>query len=538
MTVDAENQPEIVAVASGKGGTGKTIILASLGYALQYSGHRVLFVDTDMSTDGLSLFVLGPDGRDAIKDLEPANTFAGYLRTALSSTAMPFSVNRGGKDDHGQIYEALVSGSNIYGDRPDETTLGPLASLARDDYRQAVARLFDQLRASNRWDYILVDTRGGFSFDTVDVCVLADYFFLVTEPNPSSFYQDKSLIGRIIEAGTGLPRKPSLRGVFVNKATEIADPGSPDRSAVPAIHKQDLKDVEPLFRNLIVSEFGLRYSDTYPIPLDIDAVDAYKSQRVPYLAYPGSVFSFATLKAFSQLMRTVTVQWRSDVQKRWNEFVDEISAAIQAKNEGVRKAAGQQKAIMLERETLVRDISSLRLQLQELTKTYDQAAEGEKARLQRDRELFEIQAAQNRTKTLFLLVGAGVLFALLLLASSAYTFFLKNEYERAQSQIQGLQLAAKDATRTTAILRSWLFPGAKFFTDDGKALDGSGNQVSIDMDRLTKCNAWLKSHGFGDKITRAMVEDSSYSVLRKRLIGDFRIPLTYPTLANVQQPPP
>src|ERR1051325_3375195 len=133
MTVDAENQPEIVAVASGKGGTGKTIILASLGYALQYSGHRVLFVDTDMSTDGLSLFVLGPDGRDAIKDLEPANTFAGYLRTALSSTAMPFSVNRGGKDDHGQIYEALVSGSNIYGDRPDETTLGPLASLARDD---------------------------------------------------------------------------------------------------------------------------------------------------------------------------------------------------------------------------------------------------------------------------------------------------------------------------------------------------------------------------------------------------------------------
>jgi len=59
-TASDATRTEIIAVASGKGGTGKTIILASLGYALQQSGHRVLFVDADTATDGLSLFLLGP----------------------------------------------------------------------------------------------------------------------------------------------------------------------------------------------------------------------------------------------------------------------------------------------------------------------------------------------------------------------------------------------------------------------------------------------------------------------------------------------
>jgi cellulose biosynthesis protein BcsQ len=58
----SNRQTEIIVTASGKGGTGKTLLLASLGYALQRSGHKVLFVDADTATDGLSLFLLGPRG--------------------------------------------------------------------------------------------------------------------------------------------------------------------------------------------------------------------------------------------------------------------------------------------------------------------------------------------------------------------------------------------------------------------------------------------------------------------------------------------
>lgn len=66
----AMEKTEIISVASGKGGTGKTSILTSLGYAFQVSIHRVLFLDTDTATDGLSLFLLGPRGWEAVSGLD------------------------------------------------------------------------------------------------------------------------------------------------------------------------------------------------------------------------------------------------------------------------------------------------------------------------------------------------------------------------------------------------------------------------------------------------------------------------------------
>ena len=53
---------EIIAISSGKGGTGKTLVAACLGYSLKKAGHEVLMIDADPGTDGLSLFLLGPEG--------------------------------------------------------------------------------------------------------------------------------------------------------------------------------------------------------------------------------------------------------------------------------------------------------------------------------------------------------------------------------------------------------------------------------------------------------------------------------------------
>ena len=43
---------QLIAIASGKGGVGKTLITAALAVLLQRRGHRVLAADADM---GLSL---------------------------------------------------------------------------------------------------------------------------------------------------------------------------------------------------------------------------------------------------------------------------------------------------------------------------------------------------------------------------------------------------------------------------------------------------------------------------------------------------
>src|SRR5712691_8527393 len=111
------SRTEIISVASGKGGTGKTVILASLGYSLQVSGHRILFIDSDTATDGLSLFILGPSGKDVKSDLVPQNTLSDFLRATengqVTNSIIPFRANRGQQEDHGLIYDILLSGRGL-----------------------------------------------------------------------------------------------------------------------------------------------------------------------------------------------------------------------------------------------------------------------------------------------------------------------------------------------------------------------------------------------------------------------------------------
>src|SRR6202521_557855 len=115
---------ELIAFASGKGGTGKTLMASCLGYALIRAGHRVLMIDADPATDGLSLFLLGRDGMRQVGAFSDRNTFGGALRGFQKSGVMkcePRSIHRVGSDeqgDHGISYQAIISGKWIYGDEP------------------------------------------------------------------------------------------------------------------------------------------------------------------------------------------------------------------------------------------------------------------------------------------------------------------------------------------------------------------------------------------------------------------------------------
>lgn len=457
---------EIISVASGKGGTGKTLILASLGYALQMSGHRILFVDTDTATDGLSLFILGPRGWEVISDLETENTLLGYLRKSdVSPSVMdgitPFKVNRGRQDDHGQIYDLLISGRGLYGDVQEEIDQSAAVQITRESFRRSIDQLFKHLRASNQWDYVLVDTRGGFGFNTTDTCALSDSFFLVTEPDFTSFYQDKNLMYRVAAAATELDRKAVLRGVIVNKATEFL---KNDNEAELGIHNLNLDNIEASFRNALVEEFKIRYSDTNPIPLDIEAVQAYKLHKVPYLACPGSVFSYATLVAFSNLMKTVTVRWSDESTKRWNELVDRISAAIKSENDRKRSNIFAQQKLRTEKETLERNYQLLQTQYEDLRNSLERTGEHEQYRLERDKELYfrQIeenrilyfkQAEENRRRFVWILgFGVGLVGAVLGLAYAGYA----NIRQATEQQLQAYREITAQQASSIAALQSQL----------------------------------------------------------------------------------
>jgi cellulose biosynthesis protein BcsQ len=411
------NKTEIISVASGKGGTGKTLILASLGYALKTSGQQVLFIDSDTATDGLSLFILGPRGWEAISEVESRNILSEYLRSYQEDVAHPsdisgFKVNRGRKDDHGQIYELLLSGRGLYGDLIDEIGQAAVPQLTREHFRSAISLLFDSIRASNQWDYVLVDTRGGFGFNTTDVCALSDSFFLVTEPDYTSFYQDKNLIYRISAAAAELSRKPVMRGVIVNKATEIS---TSDVEASLRVHELNLDKVEANFRNILVDEFSIRYSDTHPVPLDIEAVHAYKAQKIPYVSCPGSVFSYATMVAFSNLMKTITVRWSEEATSRWNALVDRVSDAIKGENERKLSLLHKQNTLEREREKLHQQNELLREQIEELKKTFERRDALASSAQERDLGRVAAQAIRERNRfgIAALVVGALILLSLI-----------------------------------------------------------------------------------------------------------------------------
>jgi MinD-like ATPase involved in chromosome partitioning or flagellar assembly len=351
MTKHARPSTEVIAFSSGKGGTGKTSVIAALGYALTYSGHRVLMIDTDRATDGFSLFILGPHGMSQVGDFEPKNTFAGIVekfeRTKVID-AQPRIINRSGQNDHDLSYHAIISTRDLYGDPASAMLPSGAANLqiARPIFQQAVLKLFQKLRSLHEYDYILVDTRGGFSFESTDVAAASDSFVLVTEATYTNFYQDRNLIDRISTTATEMGTKPLLRGIIVNKATE-----GPEMS----------------FRQELTKEFRLRLEDTFPLALDLDAASVYKTQKIIYREAPASRFAYDSLQCFQQILKVVTSQWAEDRVLRWNEIVARVDAAIAQHNQEVEaekkqaeERVAQFQALGKERDKLQSDLVSLR----------------------------------------------------------------------------------------------------------------------------------------------------------------------------------
>jgi MinD-like ATPase involved in chromosome partitioning or flagellar assembly/tetratricopeptide (TPR) repeat protein len=354
---------ELIAFASGKGGTGKTLMASCLGYALIRAGHRVLMIDTDQATDGLSLFLLGPKGMNQISDFTELNTFSGLLQLSQRGSGTIFEprrINRTGTEptDHGVTYEAIISGNNPYGEL---LTKNPADSgLNQESFQKAVARLFSEIRETSQYDYVLVDTRGGFAFDSTDICALADSFIVVTDPDVTSFYQDRNLMKRISGAAQELGRTPVLRSIIVNRAVDgfIED-------------HIELNKLEVSFRHQLELEFPLKFSDTHPVPADIEVLRAYKSQRMPYVAAPWSPFSYATLSAFGDILKVVTAKWTANQVQNWNVLVASVSDAIKKKNEQLMTERETRAAVAQELTVLRKENADRKEKVEELQREMD-----------------------------------------------------------------------------------------------------------------------------------------------------------------------
>jgi septum site-determining protein MinD len=143
----------VYAVASAKGGVGKTTTAANLGVALADAGRRVVVVDADLGMPNLGRMLgVAPDGPT--------------LHDVLADDATPLDA----------VYEG-PSGVDVV---PGTRDLERYADADPRRLRATVSALADE------YDVVLVDTGAGLSHDTVLPLGLADAVLLVSTPSPDA----------------------------------------------------------------------------------------------------------------------------------------------------------------------------------------------------------------------------------------------------------------------------------------------------------------------------------------------------------------
>jgi septum site-determining protein MinD len=180
----------VFAVASGKGGVGKSTTTANLGVALAEDGFDVALVDVDLGMANLG-GLLGVDPDETLHDV-------------LSGSAAPADATY---ETHGLT---LVPGST------------ELEQFAEADAK-ALHRVVEYLRADN--DVVLLDAGAGLSYDIAMAMSVADGVLLVTTAELASL-TDATKTGQLV----GKLEKPVVGAVF----TRTGDGGFDDVEGIAA----------------------------------------------------------------------------------------------------------------------------------------------------------------------------------------------------------------------------------------------------------------------------------------------------------------
>ena len=145
----------IISITSGKGGVGKTNIVANLGYQLSRSGQRVLILDADFGLGNL----------DILLGLAPRYNLSHVLSGEKT------------------IQDILVEGPGKLSILPAASGIQELTQLSREQKMRLLGAL-DQLLDS--MDILLIDSAAGISPNVMDFSVSAQEIMVVVTPEPTS----------------------------------------------------------------------------------------------------------------------------------------------------------------------------------------------------------------------------------------------------------------------------------------------------------------------------------------------------------------
>ncbi len=143
---------KVIAVTSGKGGTGKSSICANLGYSLAKQGHRTLIVELDIGLRCMDI-MLGMQGK-VTYDL--GDVVKGKCDVYKATTIVQ-----------------MASNLNFIAAPAD-----PFITINA----QQIKLITNELR--KYYEYIIVDTSAGINGNVFDIVAQSDLILIVTTPDP------------------------------------------------------------------------------------------------------------------------------------------------------------------------------------------------------------------------------------------------------------------------------------------------------------------------------------------------------------------
>ncbi|AFZ73186.1 MinD/ParA family ATP-binding protein [Natronobacterium gregoryi] len=155
------SQETVYAIASGKGGVGKTTTTVNLGTALAQADKRVAVVDVDLGMANL----------------------AGFVSLAPDSTTLHDVLT-----DDATIDEATYRLADNIVALPSGTGLDDYANASPEGLRGVVEKLRDT------YDYVFLDVGAGISHETVLPLGLADGVLVVSTPEPAAIQDSQKTV--------------------------------------------------------------------------------------------------------------------------------------------------------------------------------------------------------------------------------------------------------------------------------------------------------------------------------------------------------
>lgn len=220
---------QVVAIASGKGGVGKTGLSVNLGLAMAKKGHRVVVMDADLGLSNVNILV---------GELPKYNLF--HVLKGQRQLKEIICKTKYGMD--------MIAGASGFSE---------LANLSEEERM----RFVDQVEDLKQYTRIIIDTGAGISSNVTSFLLAADRVLIVTTPEPTSVTDAYGIVKTLVSQN-----KNVRLDLVVNKCENVAE-GKKVAERIGAIAWQYLK--------IRLNYLGIIYND--------DTVVKALYKRIPYL---------------------------------------------------------------------------------------------------------------------------------------------------------------------------------------------------------------------------------------------------------------